>query len=399
MQRELSDFIGKLDSKTGDIPKTVKRVLTMFDSNADQSIGLDEFAEMNLKYPHLLWPAFRLQYRIQEMTIGLNQWKGAIKRMKQRKDMEEGRTTARSGCLACFGGQQQRQVAPRSRSQSHDTESGGTTPSGRHGDVRKLNPDRIRRRQSGAASKKLSVMKGGRSKAHSQSMHSSNERSITSHTYNTSHTQHTHTQHAETAGHRRTTTSTSSHNNNANKSLRRNMTHATVTRGHSRGESDAVGGRSGWTSQSIAEERTDRVVMPRGSTMVAEEAMDVADMSAQSDEDSSGGEVEPARFIPKKGPSRAGTFFQQKSAVHPLDAGGGTGGGVGGGGGGTSVGERGNVSRRSSAAAVLRRGPSLSPPHSSPVNGHGLASHNTPLSPGKAQLTREKVAGAGHSVQ
>ena len=385
-QRELSDFIGKLDSKTGDIPKTVKRVLTMFDSNADQSIGLDEFAEMNLKYPHLLWPAFRLQYRIQEMTIGLNQWKGAIKRCKQKKELEEGRVTARTGCFGCFGGKPQPHMGGRngSRSQSKSTESGATTPSGRHSEGRKLNADRIKRRQSGAASKKLSVMKGRSRHNLSQSIHSSNERSLTSHT---SHTQHTRTTTA--TGHRRTITATSTnstHHHN-NKSLRRNTTHATVTRGvHSRDESEVVAGRMGWASQSIAEEKVDRLHAPRGSVLTAaasQEVIEDADTSAQSDDDGDSPE-QPARVIPKKGPNnRSNTFFPHKSSsVHPLDVGGG--------------GERGAVvSRRSSAAtAVLTRGPSASPNKGSPPMASpssmrlGSLSGDTPLSPGKAHLTR-----------
>ena len=370
-QRELSDFIGKLDSKTGDIPKTVKRVLTMFDSNADQSIGLDEFAEMNLKYPHLLWPAFRLQYRVQEMTIGLNQWKGAVKRMKLRKDTEEGRTTAKAGWFSCFGAPQQQSTRQRSRSQSKDSDSGGATPSGRHGDGRKLNTDRIRRRQSGAASKKLSVIRGRNRANHSQSIASSNEMSVT-------HMSQTQRTHSNAVGHRRTVTTTAS-TQGSNKTLRRNTTHATVTRGHSRGESDAQGGRSGWTSQSVADGRTDRMHHTRGSAAsIVQDAIDEAELSSPSDDEGEY-EVGPARVVHRReARTRTGTLTKRKSStVHPLD-----------------TGEKGFVRRTSAAAGGQMRNTSSSPPLSSLVRastriGKDSLSLVTPLSPGKVQLTRE----------
>ena len=372
-QRELSEFIGRLDSKTGDIPKTVKRVLTMFDSNADQSIGVDEFAEMNLKYPHLLWPAFRLQYRVQEMTIGLNQWKGAMRRMKQKKDEEEGRTAVRSGCFGCFGLKPAPQPGTRNPSRSQSTiGSGSSTPSaGRVGEARKLNPDRIKRRQSAAASKKLSVMKG-RSRLNSHSIHSSNERSLTSHT---SHTQHAY---SDPTGPRRTTTSMST--TSGNKSLRRTVTHThthAVTRGHSSVESEVpVLGRA-WASQSIAEERDERSHAGHASTSPPQESINEADMDkAAQSEDDGASEAEPVRIIPRK---RNNTSLGHKSSsVHPLPPG--------------------AVEGRSRKASSVRRHTSSSvssPPKTSPVNSAGRLSkfaspsHNgTPLSPGKAHLTR-----------
>ena len=371
----MSEFIGRLDSHTGDIPKTVKRVLTMFDSNADQSIGVDEFAEMNLKYPHLLWPAFRLQYRVQEMTIGLNQWKGAMRRMKQRKDEEEGRAAERGGCFGCFGLRHAPQPAGRgpSRSQSQ-IGSGSSTPSaGRAGEARKLNPDRIKRRQSAAASKKLSVMKG-RSRLHqSQSQHSSNERSLTSHA---SHTQHTYT---DTGGLRRTTTSVST--TSGNKSLRRKPTHThAVTRGNSSGgESEApVAGRA-WASQSIAEEGEDKAPFGHASGSPPQESIDEADASAQSEDDELS-EAEPARILPRRAPlQRTNTSVARKSAaVHPLPPG-----------------ATGGRTRAASSVHAVRRQASSSassPPKTSPVNAGSRASRTSaashPSSPGKAQLTR-----------
>ena len=157
--RELSEFIGKLESRTGDIPKTVKRVLTMFDRDSDHSIGLDEFAEMNLKYPHLLWPAFRLQYRVQEVTLGLTQWKSAMKRIKERKEREKKAarlgTRTRSSLASLFPCLSPPPPPP-PPAHAEPSRSVSRDPS------RKLNADRMRRKDS-KSHKKLSVMRSRKS--------------------------------------------------------------------------------------------------------------------------------------------------------------------------------------------------------------------------------------------
>ena len=155
--KELSDFISTLQSRTGDIPKTVKRVLSIFDSNDSKSIGLDEFAEMNLKYPHLLWPAFRLQYRVQEMTLGLSQWKRLHRQMKASKERSASltdppppRTPLHSLC-PCLS------LPPPPPTLRPPPPPTVDSLSSRRDPTRKLNPDRIRRKQS--KRRKLSVLK------------------------------------------------------------------------------------------------------------------------------------------------------------------------------------------------------------------------------------------------
>ena len=176
--RELTEFFSMLDSATGDVPRTVKRVLQMFDDNGDQSIGIDEFAEMNLKYPHLLWPAFRLQYRVQELTLGLNQWKRVQRRIKERKDrlkeLNSGKAAAKKKkqrWLGCFGQQQLEAVRP------EDGEGDDAVPSlNAAGGERKLNAERLRRKEN--KGKKLSVTKSGRQ--HSPRRSASSHRSASS---------------------------------------------------------------------------------------------------------------------------------------------------------------------------------------------------------------------------
>ena len=129
---------------------------------------------MNLKYPHLLWPAFRLQYRVQEMTLGLSTWKGLQRDIKMKRE---------KGALAALPPPPPRSLTstllpclfpppavlppptsvpphtPSSLPHSDDSFSGR----GRRIDpTRKLNPDRIRRKES-KKQKGLSVLRSRKS--------------------------------------------------------------------------------------------------------------------------------------------------------------------------------------------------------------------------------------------
>jgi hypothetical protein len=39
------------------------------------SFSAEEFQDLHLRFPALLWPVFRLQFRIQEATLGSSTWK------------------------------------------------------------------------------------------------------------------------------------------------------------------------------------------------------------------------------------------------------------------------------------------------------------------------------------
>lgn len=49
--------------------------LQSFDANEDGVITFDEFIAINRRFPTLLYPAFRLQERMQKMTLGPRKWK------------------------------------------------------------------------------------------------------------------------------------------------------------------------------------------------------------------------------------------------------------------------------------------------------------------------------------
>ena len=61
------------DTKTNDIPTSVYTALSQYNSNSS-TIGINEFTELHLRYPQFLWPAFRLQFRMQELTLGMTTW-------------------------------------------------------------------------------------------------------------------------------------------------------------------------------------------------------------------------------------------------------------------------------------------------------------------------------------
>lgn len=100
-EQEIKDFIDEMDKSTSDFPKAAKKALQIFDSDGSGSIDYDEFAEMNLRYPHLLWPAFRLQNRIQEMTLGIATWKKVNQRMKEKGKLQK-KFGPRPFCPLCF---------------------------------------------------------------------------------------------------------------------------------------------------------------------------------------------------------------------------------------------------------------------------------------------------------
>lgn len=149
-QAELQELIGKLDMKIADASRTARRVMSMVDSDASNTITIDEFAEMNLKYPHLLWPAFRLQYRVQEQTLGLSAWKATQKKMRDKLKPRE--ATQKKGCfgfLRSGGTVKPDEVVAGQNSPSEPSLVTMTPP------VRKLNPDRLRHVSTRV--KKLSV--------------------------------------------------------------------------------------------------------------------------------------------------------------------------------------------------------------------------------------------------
>ena len=66
-------------------PGNFTTALEEFDQNDDGLIDFDEFQDLNRHYPLVLFPAFRLQDRIQKVTLGEKGWVAVAKRCAKAK--------------------------------------------------------------------------------------------------------------------------------------------------------------------------------------------------------------------------------------------------------------------------------------------------------------------------
>jgi Ca2+-binding EF-hand superfamily protein len=66
-------------------PGNFTTALEEFDQNGDGLIDFDEFQDLNRHYPLVLFPAFRLQDRIQKVTLGEGGWVSVAKRCAKSK--------------------------------------------------------------------------------------------------------------------------------------------------------------------------------------------------------------------------------------------------------------------------------------------------------------------------
>lgn len=64
-----------------------------FDQNDDGLIDRDEFRELNRRYPLILFPAFRLQDRMQRSTLGEKRWTKVHRALHKKQRVEEYRNT------------------------------------------------------------------------------------------------------------------------------------------------------------------------------------------------------------------------------------------------------------------------------------------------------------------
>lgn len=80
-EAEFHELLEAMKKQQGDkdedaaFPTAVRKALQQFDVDGDGQISMEEFTAMHESFPQLLWPLFRLQYHIQEKTLGLGFWK------------------------------------------------------------------------------------------------------------------------------------------------------------------------------------------------------------------------------------------------------------------------------------------------------------------------------------
>jgi len=89
-------------------PGNFNTALEEFDTNGDGLIDFDEFQELNRFYPLVMFPVFKLQDRIQKVTLGEKGWVGVMARIARAKFIREymtlhgGMAPPESGVAQCL---------------------------------------------------------------------------------------------------------------------------------------------------------------------------------------------------------------------------------------------------------------------------------------------------------
>jgi Ca2+-binding EF-hand superfamily protein len=80
------DALVTLLHQTDSLEGNIKTAMDMIDTDGDGRIHFDEFAEMNKRFPTLLFPAFRIQANMQRMTFGDEWWANQRGNQHGRRD-------------------------------------------------------------------------------------------------------------------------------------------------------------------------------------------------------------------------------------------------------------------------------------------------------------------------
>merc|ERR1712139_250468 len=78
-EKEFVELCRVVNNASPLFPGNFSTALELFDINDDGLIDFSEFQELDRRYPLVLFPAFRLQDRMQKMTLGESGWKGIMK--------------------------------------------------------------------------------------------------------------------------------------------------------------------------------------------------------------------------------------------------------------------------------------------------------------------------------
>jgi Ca2+-binding EF-hand superfamily protein len=106
--RELHLLCELLHGRPGERVPNIELVLAGFDRDRDGRISFPEFAKINNRFPLLLWPAFRLQARIEEATMGRDWWYHhrrhlAVERRRAKEDPAAAARADATALKAAYG--------------------------------------------------------------------------------------------------------------------------------------------------------------------------------------------------------------------------------------------------------------------------------------------------------
>ena len=88
-ENEYKHLCRTINNGSPTFPGNFENALEMFDTNDDGVIDFREFIDLDKKYPMLLWPAFRLQENMQNITLGENAWVRVYERVQQCRHLKE----------------------------------------------------------------------------------------------------------------------------------------------------------------------------------------------------------------------------------------------------------------------------------------------------------------------
>jgi Ca2+-binding EF-hand superfamily protein len=106
--RELHLLCELLHGRPGERVPNIELVLTGFDRDRDGRISFSEFVKINKRFPLLLWPAFRLQARIEEAIMGRDWWYRhrryvAVERRRAKEDPAAAARADATAVQAAYG--------------------------------------------------------------------------------------------------------------------------------------------------------------------------------------------------------------------------------------------------------------------------------------------------------
>ena len=88
-EKEFVELVKCVNNASPMFPGNFGQAITMFDVNDDGLIDFNEFVEIDKRFPLVLYPAFKLQDKMQRLTLGEKEWRSineAVTRCK--RDME-----------------------------------------------------------------------------------------------------------------------------------------------------------------------------------------------------------------------------------------------------------------------------------------------------------------------
>jgi len=92
-EKEFIELCKTVNNASPTFPANFKNALQEFDVNEDGLIDYGEFLELDRRYPLVLFPAFRLQDRMQKISMGEKMWLQVVENYSRQKKIEEYKAT------------------------------------------------------------------------------------------------------------------------------------------------------------------------------------------------------------------------------------------------------------------------------------------------------------------